>query len=792
VAKKKRTEEIEVLIERIKESDDYADQLVFAKKYPARNARRAPVHPPLPGPLAENLRVLGVAGLYTHQAEAVRRVRAGENIVLATDTASGKSLCYNIPVLETLISNPLARAFYIFPTKALGQDQTRMLHELIDPQAEFDERRSVYSLKMSGNKIRFGTYDGDTPRDDRSALRREGNILLTNPDMLSLGILPNHSRLWGKFFERLKYVVLDEIHIYRGVFGSHVANLMRRLVRICRYYGSEPQFICCSATTGNPAEHAERITSMPMHAITESGAPSAGRLFVLWNPPMLDKGSFQTRRSPITESINLFAAFVEKEMRTIVFARAKPTVEVILKFTREKLLGGPGSPDRIVSYRGGYLPSERREIERALALGELLGVTCTNALELGVDIGSLDIALLNGYPGSIASVWQQAGRAGRRERQALAVMIAYPEPLDQYFMRHPEYFFGQPVEQAIVHPQNPYIMEMHLKAAAAELPLKKSESEMFGENYIGIVKDLIRAGELKESSRGVYYDGDDYPASKINLRTTTSGRYAICMPGGEQIGYMDASTAIQYLHDGAVYLHMGENFFVEKLDLKDKVATVSPKAMGYYTRSLSKENVSVDSIEREKKIGMTPVYFGYVEVTSRVYAFKKIRQRDNTVMGREDLDYPEDRLWTQGFWFVLQYDTELKVRERGLDLMGGLHAVEHAAIAMLPFLAMCDRQDIGGLSTDSHPDTDGRPAVFIHDAYDGGMGLAETGYERVSELLEKTLELVEGCECEDGCPSCIQSPKCGSMNEPLDKAAAILILKEIIGKRKRKSGKKSV
>lgn len=785
MAKRRRESGLEKLIERIKQGDEYADQLVFAEKYPPRAARYATVDPPVAEPLASNLRALGIGRLYSHQAEAVRRVRAGENIVLATDTASGKSLCYNIPVLETIIADPDARALYIFPTKALGQDQTRMLHELIDPDAEFDERRSAYSLKLGRRKVRFGTYDGDTPRDERPVLRREGNILLTNPDMLSLGILPNHSRYWGKFFERLKYVVIDEIHIYRGVFGSHVASLMRRLARICEHYKSMPQFICCSATIGNPARHAEAITSRPVSAITESGAPTAGRLFILWNPPKMDN-SFQTRRSPITESINLFANFVGQEMRTIVFARAKPTVEVILKYTRDKLLGGSVSPDRIVSYRGGYLPSERREIERALAEGELLGVTCTNALELGVDIGSLDAAILNGYPGSIASVWQQAGRAGRRERQALAVLIAYSEPLDQYFMRHPEYFFGRPVEQAIVHPSNPYIMEMHLKAAAAELPLKRSEERLFGENFVEVVRDLIQDGELSETPQGVFYIGEDYPAGRINLRTTTSERYAIRAPGGDLIGYMDASTVFQYLHEGAVYLHMGESYLVEELDLEKKVATVAPKTMSYYTRSLSKERVSVDSIERSGEIGPAPVHFGYLEVTGRVYGFKKIRQRDNTVIGREDLDCPEDRLWTQGFWFVLPDGIERGVKEKGLDLMGGLHALEHAAIAMLPFLAMCDRHDIGGLSTDSHPDTGGRPAVFIHDAYDGGMGLAEAGFERVGELLKKTLELIKDCGCEDGCPSCIQSPKCGSMNEPLDKKAAVFILKGLLGGHGRK------
>jgi DEAD/DEAH box helicase domain-containing protein len=779
MGKSGRTKHIEELLGRISKADDYKDQLVFSKKYPPRRAVVSEVRPPIPEPLAGNLRKIGVKGLYSHQAEAVRRVRSGENIVLATDTASGKSLCYNIPVLETLLADPQARALYIFPTKALGQDQTRMLHELIQPGAAYDEKRCAYSLVFDGRAVNFGTYDGDTPADERTRLRRDARILLTNPDMLSLGILPNHGRFWSDFFKRLRYVVLDEIHTYRGVFGSHVANLMRRLVRICEHHGGRPQFICCSATIANPAEHAERLTGGPVSAITHSGAPSAGRLFILWNPPLM-KGTTDVRKSPLTETINLFTYCLNSAMRTIVFARAKPTVEMILRATREKLAGGGAAPDKIISYRGGYLPSERREIERSLAEGGLLGVTCTNALELGIDIGSLDSAIINGYPGSIASVWQQAGRAGRRERQALAVFVAYNEPLDQYFMRHPEYFFGQAVEQAIVNPSNPYIMESHLKAAAAEIPLERAEEKLFGENYLESVRELIRRGELAERRSGTFYIGKEYPAGRINLRTTTGERYAICLPKGEMIGHMDASTAFMYLHPGAVYLHKGESYLVEDLDLKRKTARVAPRQLNYYTRSLSMEQVTVDKTVSTKKQGRAAVHFGYLDVVSRVTSYKKMRQRDNAVMGRVPLDLPEDRLWTQGFWIVLPPGVKQSVMDAGLDYPGGLHAAEHSMIAMLPLLAMCDRQDIGGLSMDSHPDTGGRAAIFVHDAYDGGMGLAETGYKRIAELLEKTLDLVGGCGCDDGCPSCIQSPKCGSMNDPLDKKAAILILKQIL------------
>jgi len=779
MARTKKLSEIEMLIDRLRDSEDYQDQLVFARRYPPRKAVYSQLKPPPPGLLASNLKALGIEKLYSHQAEAVRLARAGRSLVLATDTSSGKSLCYNIPVIETMMSDPEARALYIFPTKALGQDQTRMIHEMADPESEYDETRAFHSVRMGRRALKFGTYDGDTSKESRSALRREANILLTNPDMLSLGILPNHSRWWSGFFRNLRYVVLDEIHTYRGVFGSHAANLMRRLRRICAAYGSDPAFICCSATIGNPGEHASRLVGGDVAEITRSGAPAAGKLFVMWNPP-LARGSKEDRRSPITESINLFSHLIGSGLRTIVFGKAKPTVEVILRMTREKLMKNDVGPDAIASYRGGYLPSERRAIERSLARGELLGVACTNALELGVDIGSLDAAVINGFPGSISSVWQQAGRAGRRHKQSLAVMVAYPEPLDQYLMRNPDYFFGSPVERAVIHPSNPYILEAHLRAAAAELPLKRSEEPAFGENFVPVVRKLIKKGELVERRGGACYAGDDYPAADINLRSAGNSRYCIMLEDGNVIGEMESSTVQCYLHEGAVYLQQGENYYVKKLDTEKKTAVVSRKDMPYYTRSLSREWITVDRETKRARVGATDVFFGYVFVTSRVHSYRKIRNKDKRSMGTEDLDFPEERLWTQCCWFSPSEKLERRLQERGMDLAGGLHALEHATLAMLPLLAMCDRQDVGGVSTDMHPDAGNRPAIFLHDAYEGGMGLAEAGFNRIEELFEKTLELISGCPCEDGCPSCVQSAKCGSMNNPLDKRAAAEMLKTIL------------
>lgn len=721
---------------------------------------------------------MGLKKLYTHQAEAISLVRQGRDVVVVTETASGKSMCYHLPVLETLLANPEARVLYLFPTKALAQDQSRALHTLIDPAAHYDEMKTFHAPSLDGHRIAFGTYDGDTPKDDRSALRRTANILLTNPDMLSLGIIPNHARLWAKFFARLKYIVVDEVHVYRGVFGSHVANVMRRLERVCAHYGSRPRFICCSATTANPEEHVGLLLNREPAAVTQSGAPSAKKIFLLWNPPVTDE-ALGVRASSLNESVDLFADLVRAGARTIVFARAKPTVELILRFTRDRLKDIPESLSAIAPYRGGYLPSDRRAIEKALSQGALVGVTCTNALELGVDIGSLEAAVINGFPGTIASTWQQAGRAGRRGRESLAVLVAHDEPLDQYFMRHPEYFFERNVEHAIINPSNPYIQKLHLKAASYELPLSRNEEPLFGQGFAGQVRDMIKSRDMKQVQGRASWAGITFPAQEINLRTATAERYSICLPDATQIGMMDADTAFQYLHDGAVYLHLGEAYFVNKLDINNRVAWVEKKAMPYFTRALSREDVSIDQQLRKKDFNATPVHFGFVNVTHQVHSYKKVNPRSRDVIARVDLDYPSETLWTQSLWFFISTDILMRVEQAGLDIMGGLHAVEHAAIAMLPFLAMCDRDDIGGLSTNQHPDT-GQATVFIHDAFPGGMGLSEIGYARIEDLLHRTLDLIHGCACKSGCPSCIQSPKCGNMNEPLDKAAALAILKSLL------------
>ncbi len=772
---------INIALAQAKLSKDYTDQLVFIKEYPSRKARYAKLDPSPHKSISDNLADSGITQFYTHQTEAITHARAGRNVVVVTETASGKSLCYNIPVLETILADPSACALYIFPTKALTQDQARTLHQIADPEAMWDEKKCFYAPRLGNTPIRFGIYDGDTPNEERRAIRRDARIMFTNPDMLSLSILPHHLKLWAPFFKKLRYVVIDEIHTYRGVFGSHVANLMRRLSRICEYHGSHPAFICCSATIANPAQHASALIGDKCVAVTSSGAPSAGRKFALWNPPEIE-GSSGARRSPLSETINLFSHFVECGLRTIVFARSKPTVEVILKYVQGKVESAGLPAGCVVSYRGGYLPSERRAIERSLAEGRLMGVTCTNALELGIDIGSLDIAIINGYPGSIASVWQQAGRAGRRDTESLAIFVAYSEPLDQYFMRHPEYFFDQSAEQAIVNPENPYILSQHLAAAAAEIPLKRSEQQYFGKNFVPQVRAMIKEGLMKEQNGAAFWTGDDFPTADINLRTSTADRYAIVDEKGALIGEMDSSTVFIYLHPGAVYLHLGETYIVKSLDIDERTATVTRKRPEYYTRSLSNSEVTIDKVINSRTTGNIEKYFGYVNVTGQVHSFKKVRAADDRMIGVEPLDLPSQHLWTQSLWFNVPDDVCRMVKAAGRDLPGGLHAVEHAAIAILPFLAMCDRDDIGGLSTPAHPDVGGQAAIFIHDACHGGIGLAEAGYKTLGNLLVRTLDLITECSCRDGCPSCIQSPKCGNMNEPLDKRAAIIILKSMIDK----------
>ncbi len=814
--------DVGAFVAQLQKRPGYRGQVVHVEHLPARKARYGALDWPLPPALEEALRGIGAERLYTHQAQAINAIRAGQHVILCTGTASGKTLAYNIPVLEALITEPQARALYLFPTKALAQDQLRSLHELI--RAGRDSHPALAD-------IRFGTYDGDTPPGARARLRREASVLLTNPDMLHLGILPHHT-LWADFFGHLRFVVIDEAHVYRGVFGSHVGCVLRRLWRVCARYGAAPQIIACSATIANPGEHLRRLAGVEAVVVDDDGAPQGARQFVLWNPPFVDRAR-TARRSANIEAARLFAQLVQAGIRTIVFSRARRVAELILIYARRILEDeAPTLVDRVRAYRAGYRPEQRREIERGLRPGGgLLGVTATSALELGIDIGDLDASVLVGYPGTIASLWQQAGRAGRGNRCALTALIALDDPLDQYFMRHPRDLFGRPHEHALIDPSNPYILEMHLPCAAHENPLSRGspltsqssgpvaaapaamprrvipgrrarpsaqavyrpppplppglaegdDETLFGPGFVPAMIALESAGELEYRSDRWWPRAGAYPAGKVSLRVVAGSRVALLNASQNYclLEEIEGTSALVRVHPGAIYLHQGESFLVRELDLDAGHAILEPVQVDYYTQPRQIDDVRILRAVAHQQLGQAPVSLGQVRVTQQVIGYRRVQQFREETLGVEDLDLPAQTFDTVALWWQVPPSILTKVQRRGLDVAGGLHAVEHATIGLLPLFAMCDRWDIGGLSTPYHPDT-GTALVFLYDAFPGGVGIAEKGFDLLTELWRATYEAVRNCPCEDGCPSCIQSPKCGSNNEPLDKRAAIQILAELV------------
>jgi DEAD/DEAH box helicase domain-containing protein len=755
-------------IHHLKRQRFYKGQIAHVERIPARKARYGRLKKPLPPLLREALKKVGVEKLYSHQAQAIDAVREGHSVVMATSTASGKTLCYNLPVLEVIIADWQAKALYLFPTKALAQDQLRSLREL-----------TRHDLR----DVRFGTYDGDTPRSARARLRKSASIILTNPDMLSLGILPNHT-LWANFFKNLQFVVIDEAHVYRGVFGSHVACVIRRLRRLCQHYGSSPQFICCSATIANPGEHVERLTGVPVIVVDDDGSPTGSKDFVLWNPPFVDLAR-TARRSANSEATNIFVEMVKQGIRNITFTRARRVAELILLYARQALAReAPQLASLVKSYRAGYLPQERRQIEQELFNGQLLGVTATNALELGVDVGSLDATILVGYPGTIASTWQQVGRAGRGVRQSLAVLIGFDGPLDQFFMRHPQELFGRSHEHALINPDNVYILEKHLPCAAHELPLSNQRSPsslddeaLFGPGFVEAMIGLEHKCVLEYRNERWYYVGFGYPAEEVNIRSISGGSVRLLneAQGYRALEEIELTTAFSRVHPGAIYLHQGESYLVTDLDWEMGLAYLRPVEVNYYTLPREINDVSIIRSLRHQQLPATTAYLGQVRVTQQVIGYKRVQQFSETTLSVEYLDLPAQSFETVALWFDVFPGIAQRVVRHRLDFHGGLHAVEHASIGILPLFAMCDRLDIGGLSTPNHPDT-AQAQIFIYDAFPGGVGIAEKGFELLTQLWKATLETISECPCESGCPSCIQSPKCGNNNELLDKEAAILIL----------------
>jgi len=741
----------------------YRGQIVHIEHIPHREAEYGELEQPLEESLRHYLGEHKLLPLYTHQAEAINYARKGMNVMVATSSASGKTLCYNIPVMESLLTEAASCALYLFPTKALAQDQLRTLRDYPPLLRE------------------AATFDGDTPQAERAGIRKNARVLLTNPDMLHIGILPNHQS-WSRLLRHLRYVVVDEAHIYRGIFGSHVAGVLRRLRRLCQHYGSNPRFICCSATIANPGEHAERLVGLPFRVVASDGSPYGGKDFVFWDPPIIDEAR-SVRRSANSEAASLFAELVNGNIRSLVFARTRRLTELIYNYTRKRLAEtSPARARKIKAYRAGYLPEERRQIEKELFGGKLTGVVATTALELGIDIGDLEATVLAGYPGSIASTWQQAGRSGRSGDRSISFLIGVDNPLDQYFMHHPDSFFGKSVENALVNPDNPYILRAHLLCAAWELPLTGRDEEVFGSAFERERAVLEGEGLLRERKEGKWYllPAIAYPAQGVNIRSTSGENFAIVDTStGSLLETVEASVAFFQIHPGAIYLHQGESYLVNELDLAGRTAYAAPTSATYYTQTKELTDLRIVRVLRDKSCRQTRVYLGEVEVTTTVVGFKKKAQFTEEVIGEEPLDLPPQHFPTVALWFDLPPEVVARVDREQLDFAGGLHAAEHAAIAILPLFALCDRNDIGGVSTPLHPDT-GRAQVFIYDACPGGIGIAEKGFDLVEQLWQTTLGAIKECPCQEGCPSCIQSPKCGNNNKPLDKKAAQLLLEGLL------------
>ncbi len=760
--------ETERFIGHLKTLPSYQDQITHVERISARQAKYGRLAKPLPETLAGALKTSGISQLYTHQVDAIDAIREGHNVVVTTSTASGKTLCYNLPVLEAILNDWRTRALYLYPTKALAQDQLRGLHVL---------------TRQIPKDLRFGTYDGDTPRSARARLRKSASIILTNPDMLHLGILPNH-RLWSRFLSTLRFVVIDEAHMYRGVFGSQVACILRRLRRLCERYGSQPILICSSATIANPAEHIRNLTGLPTLVVDEDGSPQGTKDFVLWNPPFTDEER-SARHSANVEAAQLFSELVRQAIQTVAFAKARKVAELILRYSRDLLREeNPELIPLVKSYRGGYLPKERRQIEQELFDGRLLGVTATNALELGVDIGSLDATVLVGYPGTVASTWQQAGRSGRGISHSLSFLIGLDNPLDQYFMRYPEDLFRRSHENALLDPSNIYLLQKHLPCAAYEMPLTNRDEELFDPSFGEALVKLQRNGKLQYRNTRWYYSLSGYPAEEVSIRSISGDSFFLLdeSKGCGVLEEIEASMAFYRIHPGAIYLHQGASYLVTRLDLHTRTAYARPVDADYYTQPREINDLSIVRSRRSQAYPNTHAYYGDVRVTEQVISYRRKQQFTDTVLSEEQLDLPAQSFVTTALWFDVPQQIREMVRGRvSLDFRGGLHAVEHATIGILPLLAMCDRQDIGGLSTPHHADT-GKPQIFIYDGFPGGVGIAEKAFELLLELWEATRRAIAECPCAAGCPSCTHSPKCGNNNQPLDKEAALLILHGLLAR----------
>jgi DEAD/DEAH box helicase domain-containing protein len=729
------------------------EEIAYSGSEPSREARIEPLPDDLDPRVVSALVATGVTSLYRHQAETWEAAQRRENVIVTTGTASGKSLAFNLPVLDAIARDPKTRALYLYPTKALSQDQARALAE----------------LRLKG--LRPAIYDGDTPSERRWQIRKWSNVILTNPDMLHVGVLPHHDR-WGDVLSNLRYVIVDEAHVYRGVFGSHVANVLRRLRRIARIYEAEPQFLLASATIANAGELAEALIGERATVIDRDTSPKAERDVVIWNPPLLD-AELGLRASPLGDASRLLAQLTSRGLRTICFAKSRKAAELIHRFAVDRV--DTATANRLTPYRAGYTPEQRREIERRLVGGELLGVTATDALELGIDIGLLDCAISVGFPGTVASLRQQWGRAGRRGH-GLAILVASDDALDQFFAREPEALLSRQVEAAILDHCNPRILDPHVLSAAYEAPLDDKDVATLGSEA------LRRAAELPELERtpaGFVWKGRDYPAARISLRSGDGDAFTVVdATTGSLLGLVERDRAYSTVHEGAVYLHLGEQYLVETLDLEGRIAVVAPASVEWYTQVKKETQTTIEEAERvEARLGVG-LHFGRVSVSEQVVAFARKAVRDGSTIDVVPMLMPETTFETEAIWFSPE-PAQLEELEQMPKLLGTLHAAEHTLIALLPLWAMCDRWDIGGLSTNVHYQT-GRPTIFVYDGHAGGVGITARGFDRFEDWVEDTTRLLQRCPCAAGCPSCVQSPKCGNLNEPLDKAGARTLLERML------------
>ena len=733
--------------------------LVHWQVIPARAARFGELQPPLGDPLAAALAASGVSRLYTHQVCAIEALRAGRDTVVVTGTASGKSLCFHVPALERLLEDSQATALYLFPTKALAQDQLKSLTRLASG-----------SVELSG-VLHAGVYDGDTAATTRKKLRDEANVILSNPDMLHAGILPQHAR-WARFLRNLRFVVVDEMHAYRGIFGSHVALVLRRLERLVRHYGGEFRYVLCSATIRNPGELATALTGRDVGVVDDDGAPRGEKHFAFWNPPFRDE-TLVERRSSNVEGSQLLSGVLEQGAQAIAFTKSRVSAELVYRYTREQLersrarlpgeeRGAKASPvaplhERLKPYRGGYLPEERRAIEKALFSGELRGVVSTNALELGIDVGGLDVAVLIGAAPTLASIWQQAGRAGRSGAPSLVVLVAYNDTVDQYLMRRPQFLFGRPTEAACVDPHNPYILAQQLACAAYELPLGDSDQPAFGEQMQAVLGALEEAGETRSIDGRAYWSKSDFPGAKVSLRTMSDDTYTIvdATHANAVLGTVDAISGLELVYPDAIYLHEGETWWVRELDLEQKVATVEPRTVDYYTQPVLDTNIRVRQELQSRGWRGETVRFGELTYSWQTVAMKKIRYRSLDAIGYHPLELPRLTLETAGLWLAPNEETTRSLAQAGLNPWEALSGVRNLFVQLLPLMAMCDPIDLGGMLDSSNT---GRPTLFLFDRYPGGLGFAEQGYARLDELAEAALAHLEGCPCGTGCPACVGLP----------------------------------